>query len=135
MKSAAAVSSTAAGAAARPRAQRTWTDDADADGVGLVVVVLGDGAGLEGVGDVVSERSVVGLASAEGLRPGVAVPRDGCRGSWPARLGPAVGSASAALVGAPTSTAATSRVPARRNSAPRAVVGVDIGAFLERSRT
>jgi hypothetical protein len=97
-------------------------------------VVVGDGAGLVGVGDVVSDGSVVGLASAEGLTSGVAVTVTDAVGLAGA-VGPAVGSASAALVGAPTSAAATSRVPARRNSAPRAVVGVDIGAFLERSRT
>ena len=45
-----------------------------------------------------------------------------------------VGSAKALVAGAPTSAAATSRVPARRSRAPRGVVGVDIGAFLSGSR-
>ena len=45
-------------------------------------------------------------------------------------LGSAVVSASALVAGAPTRAADRSRVPARRSRAPRAVVGVDIGAFL-----
>ena len=88
-----------------------------ADGLVVGVGSLGRrGAGV-GEADADAEADAVGLASAVGLTVGLAV-----------------GSANALVAGAPTRAAATSRVPARRSRAPRAVVGVDIGAFLSGSR-
>ena len=87
-------------------------------GAGVVVAVaLGDGLGVVGAGTDGEGVGVdgAGLGSAgaldEGAADAVAV---GVAGS--------VGSANALAAGAPASVAATSRVPARRSSAPRVVV-------------
>ncbi len=104
-------------------------------------VDVGDGVGsdeLEGAGDDGSGAGVaslevvaepVGLGDADAVTGGEVVVPDAVG------LGSGVVSASALVAGPPTRAAARSRVPERRSRAPRAVVGVDIGAFPERSVT
>ena len=107
-----------------------------------VAVLLGDVVAVgEPLGDAVAEGLVVavGLGSLDGVVVGVGDPVMVGLGDADAvtdAVGTAsvVGSAKALVAGAPTSAAATSRVPARRSRAPRGVVGVDIGAFLSGSR-
>jgi hypothetical protein len=109
-----------------------------------VVAVVSDGVGpslgdallvlASGDGVVVALPTGDALASGDGLAEGVAVAVADAVG-LASGVGPAVGSARATVAGPATSAAATSRVPARRSRTPRAVVGVDIGAFPERSVT
>jgi hypothetical protein len=102
----------------------------DGDGAGA----LGEGVGLVGLGDPVVDGLVVGVASPDAVALGLGdAEADAVGLALAVSVGLAVGSANALVAGPPTSAAATSRVPARRNRAPRAVVGVDIGAFLSGS--
>ena len=98
------------------------------------------------MGEPLGDAVVEGLVVAVGLGRPTAWWGSGWGTRWMVGLGDAdavtdavgtasvVGSAKALVAGAPTSAAATSRVPARRSRAPRGVVGVDIGAFLSGSR-
>jgi hypothetical protein len=106
-------------------------------GVVGVAEALGEGAGSLGLGDVVADGLVVGVGSPDAVAVGLGDAEADAVGPASAVglvVGLGVGSANALVAGAPTSAAATSRVPARRNRAPRAVVGVDIGASLSGSR-
>jgi len=98
-------------------------------------LVLGEGAGSLGLGDVVADGLLVGVGSpvAVAVALGLGDAEEDAVGLASAlglTAGLAVGSANALVAGAPTRAAATSRVPARRSRAPRAVVRVDIGASL-----
>src|SRR6478735_4606300 len=100
-------------------------------------LVLGEGAGSLGLGDVVADGLVVGVGSPVAVAVAVALGLGdaeedavGLASALGLTAGLAVGSANALVAGAPTRAAATSRVPARRSRAPRAVVRVDIGASL-----
>ncbi len=96
-------------------------------------LALGEGAGSLGLGDVVADGLVVGVGSPVAVALGLGDADEDAVG-LAAAVGLTVGSANALVAGAPTRAAATSRVPARRSRVPRAVVGVDIGAFLSGSR-
>jgi hypothetical protein len=96
-------------------------------------LVLGEGAGSLGLGDVVADGLVVGAGSPVAVALGLGDAEEdavGLASELGLTVGPAVGSANALVAEAPTRVAATSRVPARRSRAPRAVVRVDIGASL-----
>ena len=129
--------------AGAPAGQQAGESRRAGAGAARGVVGLGEGAGSLGLGEVVldglSVGVVVGVGSAGVVLVGPGPPVVVADAVGPASavglvVGLAVGSANALVAGPPTSAAATSRVPARRNRAPRAVVGVDIGAFLSGSR-
>ena len=106
-----------------PAVRAACSGAAESAAVGVTGAVV---AVVAAADDPVGLGVVLGSTEPLGDGPGDAVALDDV-------VGVGAGSASALVAGAPTSATATSRVPARRSSAPRAVVGVDIRASLSGS--